>query len=381
MRFFHLADLHLGKRLGEFSLLADQEYILYQVLALTERHAPDAVVIAGDIFDKAAPAGEAVALFDDFLTSLCGQGRTVMIISGNHDSPERLNFGGRIMARQNIYLTGVFGGRLIQVELKDDYGKVVFSLLPFIRPAQVRRYYPEAAIENYQDATRIILAAQPPNPRCRQVLVAHQYITAGNTVPERSESEQISVGGLDNIDAAVFDGFDYVALGHLHRGQSIGGAHIRYAGSPLKYSFSEALHQKSVTLVELQAKGSLNIEILPLSPLRDMREIKGPIEKVLSPQVYEAADRNDYLHVILTDEEDLASPLERLRVIYPNVMKLDFANSRVARMHKESAADSIALKTPLDLFADFYHLQQNCELPQDKLTIAKKIFAELEENN
>jgi len=381
MRFFHLADLHIGKRLGEFSLFFDQEYILNQILSAAKRHAPDAVIIAGDIYDKSAPAGEAVGLFDDFLTSLSRLGQPIMLISGNHDSPERLNFGGRIMARQNIHLAGLFCGQMTQIVLKDDHGETAFHLLPFIRPAQVRRFYPEAVIESYNDAVRIILAAQPPDPARRNVLVAHQYITAGDTAPERTESEQISVGGLDNIDASVFDGFDYVALGHLHRSQSIGGEHIRYAGSPLKYSFSEALHHKAITMVELEEKGALRIENLSLAPLHDMREIKGPIEKLLSPQIYEAADANDYLHITLTDEADLISPLDRLRAIYPNVMKLDFANSRSATGKGDGAAERITSKTPVELFADFYQLQQSSELPEDKLAIVKDVFAELEGKN
>jgi DNA repair protein SbcD/Mre11 len=377
MRFLHLADLHLGKRLNECSLLEDQQYILRQILGLTEQHNPDALLIAGDVYDKSAPAGEAVALFDDFLTELMAAGRTVLLISGNHDSPERLNFGGRIMARQNIHLLGLFSGKTEQIVLEDSYGKVVFHLLPFIRPAQARRFFPEAAIESYDAALRMILAAQPPDPGCRNVLVAHQYVTAAGREPERSDSEQISLGTLDNIDAAAFAGFDYVALGHIHRPQAIGGEQIRYAGSPLKYSFSEARQQKSLTLVELKAKGSLHIEALPLIPLRDVREIKGPLKKLLDPTVYAQANREDFLHVTLTDEGDLVSPLDSLRHIYPNLLKLDFANSRTFCADDASTAAEITSKSPPELFADFYRLQQNIELPEDKQTIVSEVFREL----
>lgn len=377
MRFFHLADLHLGKRLGECSLLEDQHHILEQILALTDRYAPEALLISGDVYDKSAPAAEAVALFDDFLTGLAQRQRIVLLISGNHDSPERLNFGGRIMARQNIHLCGLFNGQAEQVVLQDSHGKIIFHLLPFIRPAQARRFYPEVTIESYEDALRLILAAQPPDPRCRNVLMAHQFITAGACLPERSDSEQISLGTLDNIDASAFAGFDYVALGHIHRPQSIGGQHIRYAGSPLKYSFSEARHQKSLTLVELRQKGDMTIETLPLTPLRDLRQIKGPLAKLLDPAVYNQANREDYLHVTLTDEDDLIAPLDDLRQIYPNVLRLDFANSRSAAAGPEGRAAALQQKTPAELFADFYRLQQNIDLPEDKQAIVDEIFREL----
>ncbi|NLF80027.1 MAG: exonuclease SbcCD subunit D [Clostridia bacterium] len=377
MRFFHLADLHLGKRLGECSLYEDQKYILGQILELTDRYAPQALLIAGDVYDKSAPAAEAVALFDDFLTELAKRKRIVLLISGNHDSPERLNFGGRIMARQNIYLCGLFNGQAEQIVLEDCHGKIIFHLLPFIRPAQARRFYPEETIDSYEDALRLILAARPPDRSCRNVLMAHQFITSGACRPERSDSEQINLGTLDNIDASAFAGFDYVALGHMHRPQSIGGQHIRYAGSPLKYSFSEARHQKSLTMVELGEKGVVNIETLALRPLRDLRQIKGPLAKLLDPAVYEQANREDYLHVTLTDEDDLIAPLDALRQIYPNVLRLDFANSRAAITQAESAASTLQHKTPAELFADFYRLQQNIELPDDKQALVEEIFREL----
>ncbi len=381
MRFLHLADLHIGKRLREFSLLQDQEDILTKILDLVAIHHPDAVLICGDIYDKSDPSAEAVEVFDQFLTGLAQYGQPVMLISGNHDSPERINYGSGIMEKQQVYLAGLFEGQLQTITLADEYGEVVFHLLPFVKPAQVRRYYPEANIISYEDALQVILSATPLDPDKRHVLLAHQFITAQGVNPERSESEQISIGTLDNIDASVFAGFDYVALGHIHRPQSIGGMHIRYAGSPLKYSFSEALHHKSATLVELKEKADIKIDLLPLTPLHDLREISGSIEKLLSPEVYLAADRNDYLHITLTDEEDLVDPLVSLRNIYPNIVTLDFNNSRYATADSEANIANINNKSPLELFTEFYAYQQNIELGDSKRAIVQKIFQEMEEKH
>lgn len=379
MRFFHLADLHIGKRLREFSLLADQEDILEKILGLVAQYRPHAILICGDIYDKPDPSAEAVELFDKFLTRLAQYNQPVMIISGNHDSPERINYGSSIMAGQQVYLAGVFAGQMQSVTLNDEYGDIEFHLLPFIKPAHVRRYYPEANIISYEDALRAVLSSAPLAPEKRHILLAHQFITAQGHIPERSDSEQISIGTLDNIDASVFNGFDYVALGHIHRPQSIGGNHIRYAGSPLKYSFSEALHHKAVTLVEIKEHANIAIELLPLIPRRDLREIRGPIEKLLSPDVYLAADRNDYLHITLTDEEDLVDPLVALRNIYPHIVSLDFDNSRYAAADNDASITNIDAKSPPELFAEFYALQQNIDLDESKKAIVQKIFQELED--
>ena len=312
-----------------------------------------------------------------FLTAIADKNCPLLLISGNHDSPERLNFGSRIMAARNIHLAGVFSGAMDQLTLTDQYGEVNFYLLPFVRPAQIRRFFPEATIESYQDAIDTIISSQPINQEQRNVLVAHQFITAGNTRPLRSDSERINVGTLDNIDAASFGSFDYVALGHIHRAQSIGGEHIRYAGSPLKYSISEATHQKSLTMVELMAKGSVDTTLIPLKPLRDLRQIKGPLAKLISQEIVASANPDDYLHVTLTDEEDLASPMADLRRFYPNILKLDIDNSRSAISEGEGAASDPQEKSPLELFDEFYQFQQNIPLADDKRDIVKDAFAEL----
>ncbi len=377
MRFFHLADLHIGKRLNNFSLLEDQAHILRQIIDLAAANQPDAILIAGDIYDKAVPSAEAVALFDQFLTDLAALNKPVMIISGNHDSAERLNFASQIISQQGIYLAGVFDGNLRNIELDDEYGAIVFHLLPFVRPANVRRFFPDQNIESYQDALQTILQEEKLDPQKRHVLLAHQFITTGNTSPERSESEQVSIGSLDNIDASVFADYDYVALGHIHRPQSIGSEHIRYAGSPLKYSFSEALHHKSISMVELKEKGNLSIEQLPLLPLHDLRELKGSLENLLAAGIADHSAHDDYLHITLIDEEDLVDPFASLRHVYPNLMKLDFSAKRYQLAQTDAIAEQLESKTPLQLFEEFYEMQQNMALDAEKRAIVQAIFAEL----
>lgn len=374
MKFLHLSDLHIGKRVNEFSMIEDQEVILKQITKLVEKEKPDAVVIAGDIYDKSVPSVEGVTLFDDFLTELSRLQISILIISGNHDSADRLNFAGRIMERSHIYIAGVFDGRIKSVEFEDQYGPVCFYLLPFIKPAMVTRYYPE--IETYQDAVEAVISDTPLDPLKRNILVAHQFVVSGMELPERSESELESLGGLDQISAATFDAFDYVALGHLHGPQRIGRDTIRYAGSPLKYSFSEARQKKSVTMVTVEEKGKVIYELIPLTPLHDMREIKGPIDSLLDNKYYTV----DYIHATLTDEENLIDPLGRLRTIYPNIMKLDFENSRsTSREHSRMSASDVKSRSPLELFNEFYEMQNNQPMNEAEIEIMSKLLEGLED--
>lgn len=374
MKFLHLSDLHIGKRVNEFSMIEDQEYILQQIIQLVGREKPEAVVIAGDVYDKSVPSVEGVTLLDHFLTELSRLEVSVMIVSGNHDSPDRLNFAGRIMEQSHIYIAGVFDGRVKSVELKDAYGPVCFYLLPFIKPSMVSRYYPE--VESYQDAVETVIKNTPLDPLKRNILVAHQFVVSGNEMPERSESELESLGGLDQISAATFDAFDYVALGHLHGPQRIGRDTIRYAGSPLKYSFSEARQKKSVTMVTFEEKGRVSYELIPLTPLHDMKEIKGPIDALVDRKYYTL----DYIHATLTDEENLIDPMGRLRTIYPNIMKLDFENSRsVSREHTKMSAKDVKNKAPLELFNEFYAMQNNQPMNEEEMEVMKKLLEGLEE--
>ena len=355
MKLIHLSDLHIGKRVNEVSIIEDQEYILLQILRIIDDEKPDAVLICGDVYDKTVPSAEAVTLFDDFLCRLAAREIPVLIISGNHDSPERLAFGKRLLERADIHISSVYDGKTESVTLSDGHGEVDFWLLPFVKPAHVKRFYPDEGIESYTDALRVAVEQMGLDTAKRNVLLTHQFVTGAATC----ESEDISVGGSDNVDASVFEDFDYVALGHLHGAQNIGFSRIRYCGTPLKYSFSEADHHKSVTVVKLGAKGDLELELRPLLPRRDLRIIRGTFAEVTVKSFYEGTATDDYLQVTLTDEEDVPEALGRLRLIYPNIMKLTYDNTRTRSSHIIDSAENVQRKSPLELFEELYELQNN----------------------
>ena len=356
MKFLHLADLHLGKRVNGFSMLEDQAHILRQILAILDDEQPDGVLIAGDVYDKSVPSVEAVELLDGFLTELRARGVPVLLISGNHDSPERLAFGGRVMDSCGIHISPVYDGALAPVTLQDAFGPVHVWLLPFVKPAHVRRWFPDADIESYTDAVAEAVAHMDIDTAARNVLVTHQFVTGG----ARSGSEELSVGGTDNVDSGVFAPFDYVALGHLHGAQNIGRETIRYAGSPLKYSFSEARQHKSVTVVTLGEKGDVQVRTVPLTPLRELREIRGSYDELTARSFYEHTTyRSDYLHLILTDEQDVFDAMSRLRTIYPYLMTLDYDNARTRAAGGMSAPAETERRTPLELFEALYKRQNH----------------------
>lgn len=362
MKWIHLSDLHLGKRVNEFSMLEDQRYILTEILHIIDAEQPDAVLIAGDIYDKPVPSAEAVQLLDCFLCHLSERKLQVLMISGNHDSAERVAFGGRLMERSGIHVSPVYNGMVDPITLVDSWGEVRFYLLPFLKPAHVRCLYPDAEIESYTDALRTAVEHMNVDETARNVLLTHQFVTGA----ERCDSEEVSVGGADNVDASVFDCFDYVALGHIHGPQHVGRETIRYCGSPLKYSFSEANRQKSVTLVELEEKGNLRLRTIPLVPRHDMREIRGSYMDVTSKSFYDGTATDDYLHITLTDEEDVTNAIGKLRVIYPNLMKLDYDNARTrGAFHLENTAD-IEHLSPLELFAELYEKQNNQPMSEEQ---------------
>ncbi|MCE5196870.1 MAG: exonuclease SbcCD subunit D [Negativicutes bacterium] len=375
MKLLHLADLHLGKRVNEFDLIEDQRNILQQILQIIEREQPEVILIAGDLYDKSQPSIDAVELMDEFLTTLIMLDRQVFLISGNHDSPERLGFGSRILQKNHLTIAGVFNGRLDHYVLTDEYGPLNLYLLPYLKPALVRPYF-ESKIETYDDAVRAVLTASQIDPQERNLLLAHQFVTGGMQAPQRSDSESVAVGGLDQIGAELFAGFDYVALGHLHGPQQILRESIRYAGSPLKYSFSEARQRKSVTLLELRQKGSLVMRSVMLQPLHDMREIRGPLSELLKIGQSEGPAAQDYLHVTLTDEDELYDAVGQLRRVYPNLMMLDFDNCRTRGTAAAAASNAanVNLKNPLSLFAEFYQLQNNQTLTTEQLQLMEKIF-------
>lgn len=376
MKFFHLSDLHLGKRVNEFSMLEDQRYILAQITDLVRTNRPDAVVIAGDVYDKSVPPAEAVELFDRFLVDLSALGLQVLVISGNHDSPERLAFGGRLMEQSGVHFVPVYNGSVSSVTLQDQYGPVTFWLLPFLKPAHVRRFFSEAEIESYTDALRVALSAVEFAPGHRNVLVTHQFVTGAS----RCESEEISVGGSDNVDASVFAGFDYVALGHIHGPQQAGSPAIRYCGTPLKYSFSEIGHKKSVTVVELTE--GISVDTLPLAPLRDMKELRGSYEELTLKSYYDGQPwKSDYLRVVLTDEEDIPEAMGRLRTIYPNIMRLEYDNRRTRSLNPVGSAQHTESLSPLELFDQLYTKQNDCPMSDRQKEFAQKLIESIWEGS
>ena len=377
MKIIHLSDLHLGKRVNEFSMLEDQAYILTKIINVIDEERPDAVILAGDLYDKSVPPAEAVTLLDDFLVRLVKRRVQVFVISGNHDSPERVAFAGRLIEQSGVHLSPVYNGTVTPITLEDDFGPVDFYLLPFVKPAHVRRFFPEQEIASYTDAVRTAVNAMGMDFSRRNVLVTHQFVTGA----ERSESEEVSVGGADNVDASVFDRIDYVALGHIHGPQNIGSERLRYCGTPLKYSFSEADHSKSVTVAELRKKGTLEIHTAPLIPKRDLRELRGSYLELTARSNYAGTDTEDYLHITLTDEEDIPDVAAKLRVIYPNLMKLDYDNRRTRSQTAVGAAEDVERKTPLELFGELYEKQNGTTLTEEQKAFSAKLMESIWEGS
>ena len=375
MKLIHLSDLHLGKRVNGFSMLDDQAYILEQIRTLIDAEAPDAVLIAGDVYDRQSPPAEAVRLFDDFLVKLAGRDLQVIVISGNHDSADRLAFGARLMAGSGVTIAPVFDGTVTPVALSDDHGTVSIWPLPFLRRAQAQRYFPETELKTESDAIAAVIEAMRIDPTQRNVLVAHQFVTGA----QQCESEELQVGTADSVDARVFDAFDYVALGHLHGPQNVGREAVRYCGTPLKYSFSEKDHEKSVTVVELGAKGDVRVRTVPLTPMHDLREVRGSYEALTLRENYIGTATDDYLSVVLTDEQDVPDALAKLRILYPNIMQLRYDNTRTRADAELLPLDPEDRRTALELFEDFYALQNGQDMTPQQRALAAKLLQEIEE--
>ena len=377
MKLFHLSDLHIGKRVNEFSMIEDQKYILKRILDLAEEEKPDGIILAGDIYDKQIPSAEAVQVFDEFITRLAGRAIPVFIISGNHDSAERLDFGGRLLNSRGIYLSPVYDGSVTKIPLKDQYGTVWIHLLPFIRPSTVRHVFENEAdlVTDVQTAAETVIRHMEIDLKDRNILVAHQFVTGAS----RCESEDVQVGGLDNIDAAVFTPFDYTALGHIHSPQNVGTDRVRYCGTPLKYSFSEVDQEKSITVVELEKKGTVRTSLLPLKPLRDMRKLRGTYLELTDRSFYRDMNREDYIQVTLTDEDDVPDGLQKLRVIYPNIMQLLYDNQRTKTTQEVDAAQAVEKKTEIELFYEFYELQNNQPMTKQQKDFAEQLIREIKE--
>lgn len=362
----HLADLHLGKRVNGFSMMEDQEYILNRILEIMEEEQPDGLLIAGDVYDKTIPPAEAVRRMDDFLTAVAEKHVPVFLISGNHDSAERVAFGHQLMQGSGIWISPVYDGTIRHHTLGDRWGEVNIYLIPFLRPSVVRSFFPDIEIEDYTDALRTIIEDLQVDTSRRNVVLAHQFVTAAGALPETCDSEQLSVGGLDRVDGSVFSPFDYTALGHLHGPQRVGSETIRYAGSPLKYSFSELHQKKSVTVVELRAKGETKIRQIPLQPRREMTELRGTFEEILEEARKNGEPQTDYYHMILTDETDVVDALSRLREYYPNIMLLDYDNRRTRSQKEVEQLDRVEERTPGELFAALYEQQNGQEMDSDR---------------
>lgn len=360
--------------MNEFSMIEDQEYILTKIINIIDEEKPQVVIIAGDVYDKSVPSAEAVELFDDFLVRLSSRELKVFVISGNHDSAERIAFGGRLMDKSGIYMSPVFGGKVNPVTLEDELGEVNFYMLPFVKPSNVRRFYPDNEIESYTDAVRVSIDNMNIDRSKRNILITHQLVTGA----VRSESEDISVGGTDNVDASVFKDFDYVALGHIHRAQKCGSEFIRYCGTPLKYSFSEANDNKTVTLVDVKAKGDIELSFCPLTPRRDLAEIRGTYNELTLKSFYEGTSyTEDYMHITLTDEEDIPDVLTKLRVIYKNIMKLDYDNKRTRSTVDIGGAEDVKGRTPLEHFGDFYEMQNGQCMSEEQVSFMESIIEEI----
>ena len=377
MKIMHLSDLHLGKRVNEFSMLEDQIYILNEIINIIDEQKPKVIILAGDIYDKPIPPAEAVEIFDDFLYKLSKRNPAVFIISGNHDSAERIAFGSRLFDKSSIYLSPVYNGKISPICIDDKYGKINFYMLPFIKPVHVRRFFPDAEVYTYTDALSTVISDMHIDTAQKNILITHQFVTGSS----RTESEDISVGGSDNVDADIFKGFDYVALGHIHRSQCCDSEYIRYCGTPLKYSFSESKDIKSITMLDIKEKGNIKLDFIPLTPLRDMVEIKGSYNELMLKSFYENTSlTDDYVHITLTDEEDIPDVITKLRVVYKNIMKLDYDNQRTRSNSEINLINDMESKSPLELFDIFYESRNGQPLNNEQREFMENIIEDIWRN-
>lgn len=376
MKFIHLSDLHIGKSIKEFSMTEDIRYIFAKVFEIIDREEPDAILIAGDVYDRTVPSAEAVKILDDFIASLSKRRLKTFIISGNHDCAERIAFGGRVMKSAGIHMSPVYDGNVTPITMEDEYGEVDIYMLPFVKPAHVRRYFPQENIENYTDAIRVAISNMSIDTNKRNLLIAHQFVTGAT----RCDSEEVSVGGLDNVDASVFDDFDYVALGHIHSPQSIGREEVRYCGTLLKYSFSEADGFKSVTVVDMKEKGDIKINAIPIKPLRDMVKIKGTFNQVTDREFVNGINVDDYVKIVLKDEEEIMDGINKLRAIYKNIMELEYDNKRTRARNEITDVVNIEHRSPLELFEEFYEMQNGQKMSEKQIDFSKDLMEEIWED-
>lgn len=377
MVFLHLGDLHIGKSLGDFDLIRDQAYILDQTLEIAEKNGVEAVLLAGDIYDKAAPSEAAVGLFDRFLCRIAEKGMRAYVITGNHDSDERMNFGSSLFRASHIYIAARQEGRLHRETLRDEYGELDVYLLPFVKASQVRHFYPEEKIDSYDDALRVLIKNSGVDPSRRSVLVAHQFVTGASAEPALGGSESPAVrnvGLVEKVGADCFDAFDYVALGHIHSAQAVGREQVRYAGSPLKYSLSEAESEKYATIVRMGKKGDTEIRLEPLRPLRDLRHIRGRLEQLLTPENISAPE--DLIYATLTDEDFIDNAMGIFQQYYPNTVSIEYDNAHTRAIRQAELAQPGEHRSFEELSADFYRLVYGCEISREELRVMREAAKE-----
>ena len=371
MKIMHLGDLHIGKSLGDFDLYEDQKYILEQILNLIKEKSVDTLLIAGDVYDKAVPGEKSVQLLDYFLKRLVTAGIKTYMISGNHDSDERLNFGSSLFESNHIYINSKFNGILKKYSLYDEFGELNIYLLPFVKASQVQHFFPEEKIDSYDMAVRTILKHSDFDACKRNILVAHQFV-AGKDDPEIAGSEGLSVhnvGMVEKIGYGSLAEFDYVALGHIHSPQSVGLKHIRYCGSPLKYSLSEVNNNKSVPIITFKDKGELLVEFAPLLPMRDIRHLKGNIKNLLDKK--NISMENDFIYATLTNEDIVNDAMGIFREYYPNTVKIDYDNSHTKEIENVDITRITKNKTFDELIKDFYMQMYSCDMVEEELEIMR----------
>ena len=372
MKFLHLGDLHLGKSLGDFDLIRDQKYILDQILEIIKNKTIDGVLIAGDVYDKAVPSEAAMNLLDYFLCSLSKSGVKTFMISGNHDSDDRLNYGSDLFEANQIYISAKYDGMLYRQTVKDVHGEADIYLLPFVKASQVKHFFPDAEIGSYDDAVRVILEHAGVDRSRRNIIVAHQFVTGRSEDPSLGGSEGAgaqSVGLVEKIGYDCFDAFDYVALGHIHSPQKVGREEVRYAGSPLKYSLSEVNNEKSVPVITLGEKGNVSLELIPLRPMRDVRHIKGPMKMLLNQT--NVKDPDDFIYVTLTDEDTINDAMGIFQQVYPNTVKIDYDNSHTRAIEQVDISSIAENKSFSELIGDFYRLMYQCEMSEEEMKYMK----------
>mgnify|MGYP002607015715 FL=1 len=377
MKILHLADLHLGKRVNEMSMIEDQKYILDQIITLIKEESVEIVLLCGDIYDKSIPTIEAIHLLDEFLDQLSKMAIKVLMISGNHDSIDRLSFGKSLFTRSNLYIASQFENEIEKITVKENGITVNFYMLPFVKSAYISHIF-QLQTDSYEECFRYLIEHTKIDEEETNILLSHQFVTANKKNPELSDSETSSLGGIDNIDFHIFDPFDYVALGHIHKPQAMGREMVRYAGSILKYSFSEIHMDKKATILTIDAKKEISLSFHPLKPLRDMREIECSLEELLKKQC-EIGNQEDYMHVILTDEEQILDSIGKVRTIYPNVMQISFKNRRHMKQLESAQIkeDQISDQSPAELFEQFYKMQNHIDLDEKRLQLVLSVFEEV----